>query len=247
MKKLFQLIIPVAVALLVVVAIHRGNRIDPMEGTAYAAGVNVNQGSIPAGAGTASFTVNWAVAPYFRMSPSASPTAFYSTGDATFTNPVDGQVYVFEWDEDATGEGFGFPSQVVAPGGINAAPTIPSLANLVEIVTMVYNSTLNKYVIQSITSNMPQTNLHNNCATTFTLSAGVFTTTGAGACFTNYSRIGWNPLGGGTPATLTTPTGTTSALNARIQCAQSAANSQTITCVSADAVDTHVVQVYGIN
>ena len=48
-------------------------------------------------------------------------------------------------------------------------------------------------------------------------------------------------------ATLITPTATTQGLNARINCAQAAANSQTITCVSSDPLDTNSIEVYGVN
>jgi hypothetical protein len=242
-----KLVIVLGVLAIVGLVLHGARQPYMMAGPAGAAtvGININAVAIPAT--TASFTVNWLNGPYARVSASASPTAAYTLGDLNFTNPVDGNTYWFEWDQDATGEALTFPSVVAAPGGINAAPIIPSTANGKEIVQMIYNAASGEYIIQSITSNASQVNLHNNCATTLTLAAGVKSTTGAGACFTNYSRIGWD-LGAGTPvATLVTPTATTQGLNARINCAQSAANSQTITCVSSDPQDTNSITVYGIN
>ena len=190
-----KIVIVFGVAALVALILHGSRQPYMMAGPAAAAtvGININAVGIPAA--TASFVINWLNGPYARVSASASPTAAYTLGDLSFTNPVDGNTYWFEWDQDATGEALTFPSVVAAPGGINAAPIIPSTANGKEIVQMIYNGASGEYIIQSITSNASSVQAHYNCVTTLTLAAGVKSTTGAGSCFTAYSRIGWN-LGG---------------------------------------------------
>ena len=201
-------------------------------------GVNINAVTLStAGVGTC----NWQVAPYCRVI--ATATAVGASG-ITLSNPVDGSQYIFEYDQDATGESLTWPTVVTAPGG-GTAPFLPGVASAVEIVSMTYNATLGKYVINWITSQGAAVNVHQNCTAPITLSSGAASTT-LPACFAGYSKVGiLSFAGAGSPtAAVTTPT--TLAVSS-VECAQTAANGLTVNCVSSSGSDARVILLTGVN
>lgn len=208
-----------------------------------AATVGKNIVAVPESSGSVS--INWANGSYQRIAGTASPAAGLGATNWTLTNPIDGQDYIIEFDQDANvGEAVIWPTVITGPGGATA-PAIPAAIAGVEIVRLTYNGGLGKYIITGITTNAASVQSHNTCTDVMTLSSGVFSTTGAGACFLNYSRVG-NFFGAGSPtAGISTPTATNAP--SRVLCAQAAANSQTITCRSEDSSSSDVVTVFGIN
>ena len=238
--KNYRIGILVGVVGLVALLVWHGNRSYEGAGVVYAAGININAvtESTPGTVGTAN--CNWNIAPYCRVA--ATATALTAL---TFSNPVDGNEYIFEYDQDATGEPMTLPTNVMAPDGVTAGSGANAVASAVSVYKMVWNTTLSKYIMTNITANNSAVNLHNNCITTLTLSSGIGATTGAPACFTNYSKIGVGSLtGAGSPtAAVVTPT----AVAGNVQCSQAAAGSLTINCMSSNSADGRVVQVFGVN
>lgn len=227
----------VGLAGLVVLMVWYGGRVYEPAGVSYAAGININvvTETTPGTVGTAN--CNWNIAPYCRVA--ATATALTAL---TFSNPVDGNDYIFEYDQDATGEPMTQPTNVAGPDGTSTAPGAKAVASGVSVYRMVWNSTLSKYVTTNLTA--PPF----SCNTSLTLSSGVGATTGAPGCFANYNKVGWYVGALGSPtAGVPTPTGTTLATNRRVNCAQAASGSLSLNCTSADSGDTSVVVVYGVN
>jgi len=241
--KNYRIGILVGVVGLVALLVWHGGRSYEGAGIVYAAGININAvtETTPSTVGTAN--CNWNIAPYARGA--ATATALTAL---PLSNPVDANEYIFEYDQDATGEPMTLPTNVMAPDGVTAGSGANAVASAVSVYKMVWNTTLSKYITTNLTANNSAVNVHNNCYTSLTLSSGAVSTTGAGACFTNYSKVGWYVGAAGSPtAGVVTPTGTLAATNRRVNCAQSAANSQTIACTSADIGDASVVVVFGVN
>jgi hypothetical protein len=241
--KNYRIGIIVGVLGLVALLVWHGGRSYEGAGVVYAAGININSvtESTPGTVGTAN--CNWNIAPYCRVVGTA--TALTAL---TYSNPVDGNDYVFEFDQDATGEPMTLPTNVEGPDGVTAMSGANSVASAVSIYRMTWNAGLSKYITTNLTANAAQANLHNNCVTSMTLSSGAQSTTGAPACFANYSKVGWYVgLAGSPTGAISTPTGTLLGTNSRVACAQAAAGSLTINCRSADSADANVVVVYGVN
>ena len=238
--KNYRIGILVGVVGLVALLVWHGGRSYEGAGIVYAAGININAvtESTPSTVGTAN--CNWNIAPYCRVA--ATATALTAL---TFSNPVDGNDYIFEFDQDATGEPMTMPTNAMGPDGVTAMSGANAVASAVSVYRMTWNATLSKYITTNLTANAAAANLHQNCSTIFTLSSGHFETTGAPACFANYSKVGWY-LGAGSPTgAISTPTATNAPDH--IQCAQTAAGSVSINCKSGDGSSAAVVTIFGVN
>lgn len=151
---------------------------------------------------------------------------------------VGGSKVVFIFTQDGTGgRTVTWPSTAKFPTG--TAPIINNAASAVDTLSFTSDGT-NLYLDGPANPNLSNAAIVNTCTWSVTLSSGVATTTVP--CLAAYSHVGYQsngaqPTGTGAP----TPT----AVPGNIRCAQAAANSTTIKCVSSSSSDARVVDGFG--